>query len=758
MKKEEIREFFYNVFGWNEHDEGYLEVVVNYRNSQYYSKNEIDDAIEYALESSQEGSEVHYGPALRKESLNKRSSIKNVLKCRVIFLDLDSPDKSLPVKNQVQVIQEIIKTKFLTLKKSFQIEPTYMVKSGHGLHFYFVLNAYYEFPNEQVEFIKQMLIDYTESDPAVKDAPRLMRFPGTKNYKDEKRPVDVAILNKTDMKYDLNDFMEFASKHQKVVEENRATKKKKSKSVKNVKKTKKKTIHCPPCLKKLLDKNYQPPLGFRHHVRLVATTWCFHNGISEEICIKLLMHTTDDPDKAESNIRSIYKSLNENKNRYKVGCGEGSLLRSLIDSGISECNEEDCFYIKQKQEDKKEKAYIAWFKGLVDIVISEKNELSFLIQNNGKLSLETETEYEGKKCFPPPEKGLGYLIPRQDQVFKHYEKDNDIKLFKDLTAYLQRVSEMPTNDYYQFLAAYIMFSYVCHDFNYCPIIWFYGLPERGKSRTGKAMLYCCFRGIHLIQLNEAHIIRLATNNRAVLFFDMTDIQSHMIRYGFTDVVLGRFEKGVKVPKVLNYQKGAFEDIVYFEVYGPTIIATNEIINDIFRTRAIEIVMPQSTRVFNNEVTPESGLPYRERLVAFRARWMNRKIVDADIPFKGRLGDMLRPMLKMILTIGLEDAWFYDFGSRIQDEKVIAQKDSIEAQMVTALVNVHGRLRNEIILIQDIYQELNEHMQEGHEISRHKVGMILSKLNFKRHNNGKQRGVVWDEREIRALCDRFGVEM
>ena len=49
-----------------------------------------------------------------------------------------------------------------------------------------------------------------------------------------------------------------------------------------------------------------------------------------------------------------------------------------------------------------------------------------------------------------------------------------------------------------------------------------------------------------------------------------------------DVLLGRYEKGAIISRVLNPEKGAFDDIRHFKVYGPTIIATNcDANNDLF---------------------------------------------------------------------------------------------------------------------------------------------------------------------------------
>ena len=76
-----------------------------------------------------------------------------------------------------------------------------------------------------------------------------------------------------------------------------------------------------------------------------------------------------------------------------------------------------------------------------------------------------------------------------------------------------------------------------------------------------------------------------------------------------DIMLHRFERGGKVLRIMYPDKGPFKDTKWFEIYGPTIIATNEPIHDILETRSVQIVMPESYRIFEDDVKEANGLPY-----------------------------------------------------------------------------------------------------------------------------------------------------
>ena len=50
-------------------------------------------------------------------------------------------------------------------------------------------------------------------------------------------------------------------------------------------------------------------------------------------------------------------------------------------------------------------------------------------------------------------------------------------------------------------------------------------------------------------------------------------------------------------RVTNIEKGAHEDVSFFEVYGATLIGTNTIVTGPLETRALQITMKQADKNF-----------------------------------------------------------------------------------------------------------------------------------------------------------------
>jgi hypothetical protein len=95
----------------------------------------------------------------------KGRSTKNVLQPRALFVDADN-------KTQISHCMGAL--------KKYGAKPSMIVKSGRGLHFYFVCP---DIPLDQFSALQTSLIEKLRTDPAVKDLPRVMRLPGTLHLK-----------------------------------------------------------------------------------------------------------------------------------------------------------------------------------------------------------------------------------------------------------------------------------------------------------------------------------------------------------------------------------------------------------------------------------------------------------------------------------------------------------------------------------------------------------------------------------------------
>ncbi|HUU29587.1 MAG TPA: CHC2 zinc finger domain-containing protein [archaeon] len=411
-----------------------------------------------------------------------------------------------------------------------------------------------------------------------------------------------------------------------------------------------------------------------------------------------------------------------------------------------------------------EPVYTAYFDGLVDVV-EHNSSPSFLIKEGDTLSILPQVEMDGFIYVPPPKEQIPWLLPRGEEVLTFYElqevlspREWDGALYDDLLDYHKGISELPGEEYYDLIVAWDFHTYLLEAVQYSPIICLFAVPERGKSRTGKGMIHVAYRGIHVESLRDAYLVRVAHNLRASLFFDVKDIWKKAEKNGSEDILLHRFEKGAKVPRVLFPERGAHRDIVYFSVFGATVISTNEGVHRILETRAVHINMCETIRQFENNVTPELSLPLKERLIAFRARHLGETLADIPKPAAGRLGDILKPLQQIIRLVKPErEPSFLRLIRQIESEKLIEKADSLEAQILMVLIGLEDEVERGILPVKKITDAFNEGKSEKSQVTYQKVGRRLTAMGFKkaRASDGAST-IIWDKESIERMKETYGL--
>ncbi|GFO57608.1 hypothetical protein GMSM_46150 [Geomonas sp. Red276] len=330
----------------------------------------------------------------------------------------------------------------------------------------------------------------------------------------------------------------------------------------------------------------------------------------------------------------------------------------------------------------------ALFPGLVDLVKDEAGKIRYLIKQDDGLHLaDTWTDPDGYTCIPPGQRNLEFQLANASRVMSLYEDTDDHRLYEDLKAFFKRFSYLD-DEVWPIIILSVFLSYIQdhHDVRYIPGIYFYAVAERGKSRTAKTMLATSYRGIHLLDIRPANIVRFSERLNATIFFDVTDLWKSAEKGDGCDILLGRFEKGTRVARVLNPDRGPFDDQTFFSVYGSTIFATNEPANATFESRCLSITMPNMPGEYEN-LSPDMGLPFKDRLTAWRARMMDKHLprVEAIPGIGGRIWDISLPLFQLALMVAPET--FDQIKKAVLGMaglKVENKRDTLEGKIVDAI--------------------------------------------------------------------------
>ncbi len=359
--------------------------------------------------------------------------------------------------------------------------------------------------------------------------------------------------------------------------------------------------------------------------------------------------------------------------------------------------------------------------------------------------------YHGEMVTHVPPANLSWTLPQVENVMVQYENAQQpgwaAQLLADLEKWHRGASDLGRDEAYLLLALYDMLTYIPEQTDYLPIILLEAEPERGKSRTGQAVVAVARHGLHLQGIREANLLRDASHLQATLFIDLMNVWDTARREKCEDVILGRWERGGTVQRVQYPDRGAFDDTVTYNIFGPTIIATNEPIHRILDTRCLRVDMPLSNRRFAGRIRTEDAKPLIEKLMAWRAVMMGQPLAECQPPVDGRLGDILRPLQQVLLTVAPERA--DEFNAIIEWQRGRRQNDlaqSTEAAIVGAVLACQSQARDGWLPLQIVLDEFNRDRSQCYS---------------PKWLGGKVRGMGWETSRIghdKITCLKWNVDL
>lgn len=160
----------------------------------FFSKNEIDSLVSMA-EALDKSKAYHICMGVLPRDQRASGSANNVTNLQALWIDLDAKNVSLS-----ELYAEIDK---------FSLEPSIVVSSGHGYHCYWLLDDVHTLSKDEIKEIATKLHKATNADKTF-DASRVLRLPGTTNYKNMAQPEPCRVLKNTGKLYSLQSILSWA--------------------------------------------------------------------------------------------------------------------------------------------------------------------------------------------------------------------------------------------------------------------------------------------------------------------------------------------------------------------------------------------------------------------------------------------------------------------------------------------------------------------------------------------------------------------
>ena len=267
-----------------------------------------------------------------------------------------------------------------------------------------------------------------------------------------------------------------------------------------------------------------------------------------------------------------------------------------------------------------------------------------------------------------------------------------------------------------------------------------------------------YRGLYTETLNEAYIFRFADLLRGTLALDLYELSERAQKKGSHDLLLGRYERGMKVARVTNPDRGPFKDTQYFIVSGPTVLATNVEIpaKDPLQSRCIKITMPEARAIYKNNSNTDL-IELKARLLAFRARHLGEPLPEVEKPIAGRLGDIMQPLLSVAKLLPKEAS--EGLSSLIKDfeeDRREAEAESLAGRIAEALHDLQWEVETGRLATEKLREKINEGIDEKYRIAPQTIGRELSAMGIKRKKSHGSMQILFDPKVISKIWARFSL--
>ena len=388
------------------------------------------------------------------------------------------------------------------------------------------------------------------------------------------------------------------------------------------------------------------------------------------------------------------------------------------------------FKLEKKKEEKKVKAKTL-IPGLIHLV-KENEKVSYLLQNDEKLYIEEEYK-EGEEKIYRPKQELPYYHCEPDILKMNREIDLP-KLLKDIEHYIRDYLELPDWKDYFILALWVFHTYIMEKFNTTPFLYFHGVYASGKSRAGDILMDLAFRGWSMTSPTEASLFR------PIQYFEPTIHLDHVRFFGSETnqavklLLQSRYRRGLKVVRN-DLQIPGERGVGLYNVFGATVISTEDTISGALKSRSITFVMKEniSRKVEKIFFDKDKAKNIRDRLIIFRANYINKDLSEAFPSIaRRRLAEILYPLNKILATVAPERRGeLEEVIKKLQGEVTDEMRLSIDSEIVNCLVNYYNETKELTIPSSILADKVNIGRPDNERYKTNSISRECHKLTFKR---------------------------
>jgi hypothetical protein len=366
-------------------------------------------------------------------------------------------------------------------------------------------------------------------------------------------------------------------------------------------------------------------------------------------------------------------------------------------------------------------------------------------------------EVDGSIYRPPLTVNL-VKLPTDRFIQLGFSEDNDSKLYEDIKTFIYDHLDLSGDFEYIVLTLWVLHTWLIDKFNVSPIIHFLGPYASGKSRAQDVLISLSKRGLSTVNLTGAPIFRVSELYQPTFGIDEVKLSGRDRDRDILELLNARFQRGRKVIRI-NTDRSGLDSIQEFDVFGATVLSGLDELPETPRSRALVYIMEQNIRPVARSFDSKGADILRDRLCAFRGRYIEEKMPQVDRFMKdGRLADAIEPLHQILKLVNPKiEPDFIEYFKKMEVERLEETYDSFDAEVVRALLKCRDKIENAKVLVSDVAFAFNEGKPEQDHLNIRTIGKVLTRLKLKktRATDGKS-AKFWEEKRVERLRQKYGL--
>ncbi len=386
----------------------------------------------------------------------------------------------------------------------------------------------------------------------------------------------------------------------------------------------------------------------------------------------------------------------------------------------------------------------------------------FLEESSGTIGTKSQVEHN-KVIYKPilnadvTEKAI--ILPTEPMDYK-----SNKELMRDIKNHIHKYVDIP-EVYEDVCTWYTMMTWLSDRMPSIPYLRFLGDYQTGKSRASGVVTGLCYHPFQFVTPSGASLYRTIERWKATLKLDESDFKYSDKTADIIKILNAGYEQGNRVPRCSGDN---YDNIRYFDVYGPKIIANKTIFKDpSLENRCITILMKQTIRVniprnLTDEFHKEQQI-LRNKLLMWRLK--NYSKVDISQARKLNLNDVdirLQQITEGMVSLFVDMPEVLEKMRKVfvmhHNKMVEAREDTLDGRIVKTLLELkNGDM--EYITASDIADKIQENYDGYYSIKPSVVGIHMKKLGIETSSPRKvdgvsKRCVIWNEQLMQQLKKKF----